>query len=646
MEGCFIPRCAQPCADDDAADGTTEAAEFNQTLDASPTVKSKLPLKLLSRWSGSTGEHVAAEDEDDNAAEMSPRSPSVFRKVNCEGTSVEPELINQTIEYLWADISKFAVTVLRRSVEPAVQKALGTLGKKFAFKLDECNLGDQAVKFGAVDSVRIQEHVPSGVMKSIVWTSKVEWDGNLNILTTFSGIRMGITAMTLKGVLVMQASGMIPQPPFFSGVHAFFINPPEIDIKFKGKIRQLIEGSELVKAKILEVAYAKIGSLIVVPNSIGALLDKSADYFEVMRPSPKGLLELCVHRAEHLPAMDNGFLGKKSSDPYVVLNCGAQRLKSEVKTKTLNPTFNFTSWLRIFSPLHQEVQVGLWDEDFGKTDDFLGAAKLPVSWLITNKAGVEEFKAPLVGGCAGEDACAWLSVKWHPLQAGCGSSASKHPQLQNIDTVLLCGIYEIDKLPWESEGTEYWVCVRCSRDLRKDHVEVTRRVQRLSRVCDEAEVLAMQRKIEQLLPFNVPSDVMADCFDLPCGPFREKVLSKTTQSVELDELRKLEAGRCGKLEINHSCPAFLLDAPDEAVLRFEVKCQAPGGRERHVGTCTFNVKELRQEKLGKAVRTLCCQDTKIYLKAKMETYNFCERQDGQLKPHLSDVYANMKNYAT
>mmetsp|Transcript_52298 Transcript_52298/g.122455 ORF Transcript_52298/g.122455 Transcript_52298/m.122455 type:complete len:637 (-) Transcript_52298:69-1979(-) len=635
MKLCLMgARCA-PCADDEANDGSNAAGEVKETKDVSPSVQSNLPLQLLAHWTEKPGE----EDELD-------ASPRTIRKVKYNGTAVEPDLINQTIEYLWADISKFAVTVLRRSVEPAVQKALGSLGKKFAFKLDECNLGDQAVKFGEIDSIRIEENVPSGVMKSIVWTSQVEWHGNLNIITTFSGIRMGITAMSLKGVMVMQAAGTLPHPPFFSGVHAFFINPPEIDLTFKGRIKQLIEGSELVKDKILEVAHAKIGSLVVVPNSIGALLDKSADYFEIMRPTPKGLLEFCVHRAEQLPPMDKGFLGGKSSDPYVVIDCGALRVKSEVKTKTLNPTFNFTSWLRIFSPLHQEVHLHIWDEDFGKTDDFLGSAKLPVSWLITEKADKEEmFRVQLQGDRCGSGTCVWLSAKWHPLQMGCGNKEVRHPQLQDIDTVLLCGVYELDKLPWEVEGTEYWVCVRCSRDLRKDHIETSHRVRRPHKVCDEAEVLAMQRKIEQLLKFNVPADVMAEVFDLPAGPFREKVLSKTVLGADLDQLRKLEAGRCGKLEINHSCTAFLLDEPDDALVYFDVKCQAPGAREKNLGTCTFHVKELREAKLGKAVKTLCCSDSHVYLKAKLESYSFADRQDGKMKPHLSDVFAHMKKYA-
>eukprot|EP01112_Ceratiomyxa_fruticulosa_P021984 TRINITY_DN7930_c0_g1_i1.p1 TRINITY_DN7930_c0_g1~~TRINITY_DN7930_c0_g1_i1.p1 ORF type:complete len:619 (-),score=165.17 TRINITY_DN7930_c0_g1_i1:9-1865(-) len=83
------------------------------------------------------------------------------------------------------------------------------------------------------------------------------------------------------------------------------------------------------------------------------------------------VLQINVAEARDLASADsNGF-----SDPYCVITIGAQKKKTKVKQKTLNPNWNETFTFQIH-PKDAFMKVEVFDWDALATDDFLGEANL------------------------------------------------------------------------------------------------------------------------------------------------------------------------------------------------------------------------------------------------------------------------------
>ena len=81
--------------------------------------------------------------------------------------------------------------------------------------------------------------------------------------------------------------------------------------------------------------------MFVVPNRFGVRLDSSADFFRVLRPIPAGILKLTLVRADGLIGKDRHLFGRATSDPYVVVRCGADVYQTPTFPRSLEPEFNF-----------------------------------------------------------------------------------------------------------------------------------------------------------------------------------------------------------------------------------------------------------------------------------------------------------------
>jgi len=84
------------------------------------------------------------------------------------------------------------------------------------------------------------------------------------------------------------------------------------------------------------------------------------------------LLKINIIKCEELPAMDSD----GASDPYVKIDIEELRhkpLKTRVKKKTLNPSFNEEFIFEIERSLHRvTLRLEVWDHDRFKKDDFIG----------------------------------------------------------------------------------------------------------------------------------------------------------------------------------------------------------------------------------------------------------------------------------
>ncbi|XP_076901561.1 protein C2-DOMAIN ABA-RELATED 4-like [Bidens hawaiensis] len=80
-----------------------------------------------------------------------------------------------------------------------------------------------------------------------------------------------------------------------------------------------------------------------------------------------GLLRIHIHRGVNLAVRD-----VNTSDPYVIIRMGKQKLKTRVVKKNINPVWNEDLTLSIAEPLPVKLEV--YDRDTFSPDDKMGDA--------------------------------------------------------------------------------------------------------------------------------------------------------------------------------------------------------------------------------------------------------------------------------
>ncbi|KAJ4710001.1 Protein C2-DOMAIN ABA-RELATED like [Melia azedarach] len=104
-----------------------------------------------------------------------------------------------------------------------------------------------------------------------------------------------------------------------------------------------------------------------------------------------GLLRIRVKRGINLAVRD-----AISSDPYVVITMGKQKVKTHVVNSNCNPVWNCELTLPIRDP-NQPIHLTVYDKDTFSVDDKMGEADIDIKpYLACLKMGLEH----LPNGCA------------------------------------------------------------------------------------------------------------------------------------------------------------------------------------------------------------------------------------------------------
>ncbi|KAL0464151.1 UNVERIFIED_CONTAM: protein C2-DOMAIN ABA-RELATED 4 [Sesamum latifolium] len=94
-----------------------------------------------------------------------------------------------------------------------------------------------------------------------------------------------------------------------------------------------------------------------------------------------GLLRIRVKKGINLAVRD-----VRSSDPYVVVRMGKQKLKTRVINKDINPEWNEDLTLSVSDP-NQPVSLTVFDHDTFSPDDPMGDAEFHISIHGSSKDG-------------------------------------------------------------------------------------------------------------------------------------------------------------------------------------------------------------------------------------------------------------------
>ncbi|CAI9113680.1 OLC1v1014328C2 [Oldenlandia corymbosa var. corymbosa] len=120
-----------------------------------------------------------------------------------------------------------------------------------------------------------------------------------------------------------------------------------------------------------------------------------------------GLLRIRVKRGVNLAVRD-----VRTSDPYVVVKMGKQKLKTRVINKDVNPEWNEDLTLSVSDPSHP-IKLTVYDHDMFSMDDKMGDAEFDM------KAFVEALKMKLDGLPNGT-----IITRVPPLRTNCLSEES------------------------------------------------------------------------------------------------------------------------------------------------------------------------------------------------------------------------------
>ncbi|CAK9166527.1 unnamed protein product [Ilex paraguariensis] len=128
-----------------------------------------------------------------------------------------------------------------------------------------------------------------------------------------------------------------------------------------------------------------------------------------------GLLRIHVHRGVNLAVRD-----LKSSDPYVIVRFGKQKLKTRVIKRNLNPEWNEDLTLSVSDP-NTPIKLMVYDKDTFTPDDKMGDAEFDIKPFVEavkmhlqdlpNETIITKIK-PSRENCLAEESCIiWTNGK-------------------------------------------------------------------------------------------------------------------------------------------------------------------------------------------------------------------------------------------
>jgi hypothetical protein len=186
--------------------------------------------------------------------------------------------------------------------------------------------------------------------------------------------KAGVASLSMRGTLSCLASPMLDAIPCVGTGQAFFLDTPSIDMKVTGfkKLVGPLQGlilnlMESVITNVLEESY-------ILPHRYVHKVQKDLPLETLVAmksPLPLGVLKVEILKAKKLPAADTSLTGKATSDPYVEVKVGFDKLRTSTVAGTVDPVWNDPPAYLFVYNVAQIVRITVHDDDvMGK--DVLG----------------------------------------------------------------------------------------------------------------------------------------------------------------------------------------------------------------------------------------------------------------------------------
>ncbi|XP_037945716.1 extended synaptotagmin-2 isoform X2 [Teleopsis dalmanni] len=288
------------------------------------------------------------------------------------------EWVNKILKQVWPNANHYARTLVKETIEPNVAAALA-YRKINGFRFDRIILGTIPPRIGGV-----KVYDKNVDRNEIIMDLDLFYASDCDINFYISGVKGGIKDFQIHGWVRVVMKPLIRSMPLVGGLQIFFLNNPNIDFNLVGALDFMdMPGlSDLLRRIIVE----QIGAVMVLPNKLAIAMSDEVPATTLKMPQPEGVLRIHVVEAKNLMKKDIGVLGKGKSDPYALINVGAQEFKTQIIENNVNPKWDYWCEARIFVELGQNIEIFIYDKDETSDDEILGRATVEVANIV--KRGV------------------------------------------------------------------------------------------------------------------------------------------------------------------------------------------------------------------------------------------------------------------
>ena len=315
----------------------------------------------------------------------------------------QAEWINQILKQMWPYVGEMVYKILKESVEPEMQKnmpkALNTL------YFETIDLGNNPPM---VANVKSYNSKGDGKKSDFIFDMDLAYSGDAKIKLAVKKVKLGLSNIELRGILRVIFKPLVSEYNPIGGVTVFFLNRP----KLKFDLTNLLNVLDLpgLKSSLRRITDDVIASFVVLPNRIAVPLAEGVDASDLQYPIPEGILRVKVVEAKDLEAKDIGLVKKGKSDPYAIVQVGAQSFRTRVIEDNLNPKWNETFEAFVDNSEGQQLGMLIYDEDTSSKDSKIGSLDTGIASAI--ETGYRDLWLPLEGVKHGR---AHLVLRWFTL---------------------------------------------------------------------------------------------------------------------------------------------------------------------------------------------------------------------------------------
>ena len=314
--------------------------------------------------------------------------------------------LNELIKKLWPSIEEMTKDIIKERIEPEIQKNLPSALKTLSF--DKIELGQKPPFIGNIKSYGSGNREKRA--SEIVMDVDVTYNGDAQVKVTIKSVTLGISDFQIHGSLRIILKPLISDQTIVGGVTLFFLKRPRIAFNLTNLLNVLDFPG--LKTTLRGIVDDVIASFAVLPNRITIPLAESVDLSDLQYPIPEGLLRVQILEARELVKSDFSLIGGGAPDPYVIMEVGAQKFRTETKNNTSNPAWEETFESFIDNSIGQELEIYLYDRDIASKDSKIGSVDIKIGSVVED--GVQEIWLPLEKAKQGK---IHLNLEWFSLSS-------------------------------------------------------------------------------------------------------------------------------------------------------------------------------------------------------------------------------------
>lgn len=372
--------------------------------------------------------------------------------------------INEILANVWPMITKYLETNLKESIEKSIQAAV-PMGGSSTIYFKDISAGTIPMQFRNMHTRVLQkQHVHGGVQAMLQLNLDVDYAGDLKIVLSAFGAKVGISNFLLKGPMIIEFPQVLPEPPFLSGMSFYFPIKPQISMDWEGLAA--LAKDPTFGPKVQGAIESQVSSRMVLPNRIGKIMAArdQLEKFRILKPRPEGVLRVQVKSAKNLKAADVSLMSMRkavSSDPFVRVELGDLCFQTKTIKTNLNPAWeNEAHNFFVQYPGVQKVFFNVFDEDKFSSADLLGKCHASVMDLVAR-----DSSAPLTlsdDDGHGENTCAslgsqlFVEATFKPLLVDATSCRRIEPGSVEPTCMLFVGVSTALGLPAAEPGCSHW----------------------------------------------------------------------------------------------------------------------------------------------------------------------------------------------